>query len=349
MKATPPGFNLCACGCGGLTKSTWKTGHHRRAKGAKPTIATKPIKQRIAESTAETSSGCWEWQLSKCRDGYGMMKVAGKTLRAARVSYTEFKGPIPEGLLVFQVCKNRACVNPDHLEVITSKESVARGATDPKVNFAAYYERRRAATHCPHGHPWDSENTRRDEVQRFCRACLRENQRKRRKDPDFIAKERERNREIYALNRDEILERKRRYTRECYAKAKAEGRCVYGGGLRCDEPAVEGKSQCEYHLALSAARTWGIRKHPLHTIYKERGIQTCWICDCEFTAEDPMCNDHLIPRSLGGPDEPWNLAPICRTCNSRRSNLPLNQTMELAIHADVAVADFPDEYLEYLT
>lgn len=344
----PPTFNLCACGCGEQTKSTWKTGHHRRAKGAKPTIATKPIKQRIAESTAETSSGCWEWQLSKCRDGYGMMKVAGKSLRAARVSYTEFRGDIPKGMLIYQSCKNRACVNPSHLEAITAQESVARGESDARGNFFEHYEKRRSTTHCPNGHPWDSENTRHNGIQRICRACLRENQRKRRQDPNVAANERERNRETYKLNRDKILERKRKNSRKRYAKAKGEGRCVYGGGGRCKELAAEGRVQCEYHLALSAARTWGIRKHPLHTIYKDRGIQTCWICDCEFALENPMCNDHLIPRSLGGPDEAWNLAPICRSCNSRRCNLPLNQTMRVAIHANVAVSDFPDEYLGYL-
>lgn len=347
-QSTPRTMNLCACGCGGFTKSTFKTGHHRKVKGAKPPVPAKPVKQRIRESTVVTELGCWEWQLGKDKDGYGTMKVARKTVRAARASYEAFKEAIPAGRVINPTCRNRPCVNPDHLEAVTIAESVARGESDPLKNFAAYYERRRAAAHCPNGHPWDKENTRYSETGRHCRACIREAQRKRRADADFVARERERNRELYQLNQDEILERKRRYNRERYAEAKAEGRCVHGGGGGCPEPAVEGKSKCLHHLALSAARTWGIKKHPLETIYRDRGIENCWICGCDFDEQTRMANDHLIPRSLGGPDEPWNLAPVCQPCNSRRSNLPLNQTMELAVYADIAVSDFPDEYQEYL-
>ena len=358
MKATPPGFNLCACGCGGLTKSTWKTGHHRRAKGAKPAIATKPIKQRIAESTAETSSGCWEWQLSKCRDGYGRMKVAGKTLRAARVSYTEFKGPIPEGLLVFQVCKNRACVNPDHLEVITSKESVARGAADPKANFAACNERRRAATHCPHGHPWDDENTRYANGQRVCRACLRERMRERRAIPEFKEMEKKRNRELYHDNRDSILARKRawrsanreeinarlrEYRKDRYESLKAEGICIRVG---CGEP-VSSKVLCEKHRLEASWKNWGL-KYEVPQSYEERGLDCCWMCGDDFDGDEPMWHDHLIPRSLGGPDEAWNLAPSHRLCNIYRSNTPLHETMRTAVFGARATSEFPEEYKSYL-
>lgn len=341
-------MNQCACGCGGLTKSTFRTGHHRRVKGSKPPVPAKPLDERIKNSSTVMGSGCWEWKLSLDKDGYGSMKVKGKSLRASRVSYQVFKGEIPEGHVVSAKCKNASCVNPEHLGAITAEECVRRGDSSPLKNFADYYERRRNSTHCANGHPWNEENTRHAKDGRICRACVREQMRGRRESSEYLDSERSRSRELYAENRDKILERKREYNRAQYAKAKAEGTCVFGGGKRCDNPAEPGRVQCEYHLELSAARTWGIRKHPLKDIYRERGIQNCWICGCDFDAETRMHNDHLIPRSLGGPDEAWNLAPACQSCNSRRCNLPLNITMEVAVYADVAVSDFPKEFQSYL-
>lgn len=342
-----PPSNPCACGCGGFTRSTYVTGHHRKVDGAPAPVPAKPVDQRIRESSTVSRSGCWEWNLSLDGDGYGSIKVAGRARRAARTSYEVFVDDIPEGMVVHQTCQNRACVNPDHLETITNRDQFARGKSDPLKNFAAYYERRRAATHCPNGHPWDEENTRHTGVQRVCRACLREGMRTRREDDDFRAAERERERELYENNREYILARKRDANKRRYAVAKAEGRCAYGGG-RCKEPSSGRFVMCDYHRELSAARNWGIRKHPMEEIYAVRGIEVCWICGVEFTEDNRFCNDHLIPRSLGGPDEPWNLAPACSTCNCRRNNLPLNLTIPYAEYPNEATKDFPEEFRSYL-
>lgn len=85
-----------------------------------------------------------------------------KKLLAHRWSYEFHVGPIPEGLDLDHLCRNRGCVNPDHLEPVTREENIRRA-------FAT-------VTHCPSGHPYSDENTyvRPGTVHRKCRACARQ-------------------------------------------------------------------------------------------------------------------------------------------------------------------------------
>lgn len=126
----------------------------------------------IARRVIDPKTGCWRYRGAK-RDGYGLIRLNGKTINVHRVSYQEFIGPIPEGLEIDHVrsrgCQYRDCFNPEHLEAITKSENVRRSDAG-KVNGA----RQRAKTHCPYGHPFDSENTRvRPNGGRDCRACNR--------------------------------------------------------------------------------------------------------------------------------------------------------------------------------
>ena len=70
-------------------------------------------------------TGCWEWQLSTQRNGYGQIKFNKKMCRAHRVSYSAFNGEIPEGQEVMHSCDNRRCVNPDHLSVGTHQQNMS--------------------------------------------------------------------------------------------------------------------------------------------------------------------------------------------------------------------------------
>jgi len=120
--------------------------------------------------------GCWIWQRGKSKNGYGLIQIGSRagghrrrTLYAHRVSYEVFAGPIPVGLELDHLCRNRACVNPAHLEPVTRSINTLRGAGPAKLG--ALNGRK---THCKNGHPFDLANTRyRPTGGRSCRACAR--------------------------------------------------------------------------------------------------------------------------------------------------------------------------------
>lgn len=69
---------------------------------------------------------CWEWTAYRDRKGYGRSHLDGKSMAAHRVAYTLLVGPIPAGLTLDHLCRNKGCVNPDHLEPVTVGENSIR-------------------------------------------------------------------------------------------------------------------------------------------------------------------------------------------------------------------------------
>src|SRR5690349_20028702 len=81
--------------------------------------------------------GCIEWTGTRNTKGYGRIArggVNGRFLMAHRVAYELARGPIPEGLQLDHLCRNRLCCNPDHLEPVTRQENVARGRAPNVLN-----------------------------------------------------------------------------------------------------------------------------------------------------------------------------------------------------------------------
>ena len=77
---------------------------------------------------------CWLWTTSTFREGYGQFKLDGKNRRANRVAYELWVGEIPKDLVIRHKCKNKGCVNPDHLETGTHKENIADKKRDGTQN-----------------------------------------------------------------------------------------------------------------------------------------------------------------------------------------------------------------------
>jgi len=108
---------------------------------------------------------CWIWIARVRPDGYGsfMMDGGRGTRYAHRIAYEWLRGPVPEGLQLDHLCRQRSCVNPWHLEPVT-----------PMVNVHRSTRTRATDTECANGHPWTDETAVFWQGYRKCLACYRD-------------------------------------------------------------------------------------------------------------------------------------------------------------------------------
>lgn len=137
----------------------------------------KTAEERFWEKV-ERVADCLMWTGSKNTKGYGLFLPDARAHNGSRPKsvlvhrwfYKRVKGPIPPGLCLDHLCRNRACVNPEHLEVVTNKVNILRGVGAPAKNAVK--------THCMRGHEFTGANTYSNGVGwRKCRTCQREHNR----------------------------------------------------------------------------------------------------------------------------------------------------------------------------
>lgn len=130
----------------------------------------RPAMDRFLSKIEQRDNGCIEWLGGIAGEGYGYFyeghaRTSHGKVYAHRWSYEQFVGPIPDGLHLDHLCRNRRCVNPDHLEAVTPAENQRRATIikQPK-------------THCRNGHQYTAENTFVNTAgYRVCRICRRKN------------------------------------------------------------------------------------------------------------------------------------------------------------------------------
>ena len=110
-------------------------------------------------------NGCWIWQRQIGRHGYALVSDKVTSYRMHRQSYMFYKGEIPKGLVLDHLCRNKPCINPEHLEPVTNRENVLRGVGISAVNAKK--------THCSRGHELSGDNLyiAPKDGSRKCRAC----------------------------------------------------------------------------------------------------------------------------------------------------------------------------------
>ena len=127
-------------------------------------FSSAPILDRLMCKMTIKSNGCWEWTASLDSCGYGHIFFAGKLRKAHRVAYELLKTPIPEGYEIDHLCRNRRCINPEHMEIVSHAENMRRSPS---------FEKRRLAKRCKRGHSLSDAfiNKTKSGISRQCRQC----------------------------------------------------------------------------------------------------------------------------------------------------------------------------------
>jgi len=127
----------------------------------------------------DSKTGCLIWTGAHVPKGYGVVTMNGPQLErmtnmAHRWAWILTHGPLAQGLEIDHLCRNRLCVNPEHMEPVTHAENMRRGQM---VRGKKHHHGRK--THCPRGHPLSGSNLRtwtdkRGYTRRYCRECGRQ-------------------------------------------------------------------------------------------------------------------------------------------------------------------------------
>jgi hypothetical protein len=125
-----------------------------------------------ANSQEDPETGCVVWQLALTKAGYARIEMAPEKRKVFvhRIVYELNVGPIPEGMVIDHLCRNRACINYEHLEVVTIRENTLRGEGASAENAKKI--------ECRNGHEFTDDNIQwvkgKYGPERRCKECTRE-------------------------------------------------------------------------------------------------------------------------------------------------------------------------------
>jgi hypothetical protein len=124
-----------------------------------------PMDERFF-AKVHTSGVCWQWTAAKNNRGYGVFNrgQGAGTVLAHRWAYEFLVGPIPVDRQLDHLCRNRSCVNPDHLEPVTGRTNTLRGS-----HPAAQNARKERCSNC--GGAYSDQIVRGQKVGRYCKPC----------------------------------------------------------------------------------------------------------------------------------------------------------------------------------
>ena len=123
--------------------------------------------ERFGLKVSPQTNGCWLWIGGKQGNGYGNYGAGGKQYTVHRFLYEVVRGPVPRGLELDHLCRQRNCVRPSHLEAVTPTENKLRGMGVGGINHRK--------THCQNGHPLVPQKSK--PHHRFCPICANERHR----------------------------------------------------------------------------------------------------------------------------------------------------------------------------
>ena len=129
----------------------------------------KQLQRMLNRIVRDEATGCWLWQGYCAKDGYAMSHITvglgTYLIRKAHVVmwWLVKQHPVPNGLELDHLCRNRKCVNPDHMEPVTGCVNTLRGTSPVAINAAK--------THCKRGHPLEGANLLIQHGTRQCSAC----------------------------------------------------------------------------------------------------------------------------------------------------------------------------------
>lgn len=149
-----PARQQCSvAGCERLQHSKGMCNMHaeRVRRTGKVDLPPRPsLVERLEACIRYETNGCWTWTGTRTTSGYGLLSVNAKLLLVHRLAYQTLVREIPPGMHLDHLCRNRACINPKHLDVVTNRENVMRGMSPSAVI------RRQGI--CKNGHEMVGEN-----------------------------------------------------------------------------------------------------------------------------------------------------------------------------------------------